>query len=89
MMTCTLCGYRFLVVAHMCDADLDPHGLYCGQCFDVIGCEQDHEEDCATRVYASRKPELVQRIRRVFRDEIDEDEEKERSKRIDYDGDRF
>jgi hypothetical protein len=52
MMTCTGCGYQFLVVAHMCDR-LD--GLYCAPCFEATGCERDHPEDCATHVFASKQ----------------------------------
>jgi hypothetical protein len=52
MMTCTGCGYQFLVVAHMCDR-LD--GLYCAPCFEATGCERDHPEDCATDVFASKQ----------------------------------
>ena len=64
MMTCTMCGYRFLVVAHMCDEDLDPDGLYCNLCFEDLGCEREHAPGCATHVYASQKPSLAQLVRR-------------------------
>jgi hypothetical protein len=57
MMTCTECGYQFLVVAHTCS--LDPlRATYCAQCFPTTGCERDHPEGCAgtahTRSFAGR-----------------------------------
>jgi hypothetical protein len=71
MMTCAKCGYKFLVVAHMCDEDLDPDGLYCSQCFEALECERDHGLCCVTHVYVNQKPSLAQRVRRcvarVFR----------------------
>jgi hypothetical protein len=61
MMTCTGCGYELLVVSHMCARDLD--SLYCAQCFEALGCERDHPEDCATHFFRAQEV-LLELLRR-------------------------
>jgi len=48
MSGCSVCGKPSNPV-YMCDRD-EFDNQYCGECFEKTGCNQEHDEDCATAI---------------------------------------
>jgi len=54
MQTCSVCNKPSPIVS-MCDMD-EEGNQYCPDCFKLLGCHENHPEDCETRVYEDSKP---------------------------------